>query len=242
MKTLVAFCVLVLALLAETAVAQSVVIKTKVAVYTRPKPISEYKKTFTIRYPVVKARTAALSRKIERAISYSAVLDLNIKEEIGEFQWLHEADYVVGYNKNWILSIELSMDGSGAYPDGQSKTVVIDLHNGQLVKPLDVFTDLNGLAAMARRSQSAEIKKAISAIKADPEASDIDTKDLFGESKFTVAELNEFAVSDKGVTFYYDYGFPHVIQALEPDGKYFFTWQQLKPFIRKDGLLGMFVS
>ena len=50
-----------------------------------------------------------------------------------------------------------------------------------------------------------------------------------------------FPISDEGVTFYYDYGFPHVIQALAPDGQYFFKWAELKPFIKPDGLLARFV-
>ena len=39
------------------------------------------------------------------------------------------------------------------------------------------------------------------------------------------------------MTFKYDYGFPHVIQALQPEGKFFFTWEQLRPFLVPGGLL-----
>jgi hypothetical protein len=39
----------------------------------------------------------------------------------------------------------------------------------------------------------------------------------------------------------YDYGFPHVIEALEPSNEIFLPYSQLKPFIRTDGLLARFV-
>ena len=55
-------------------------------------------------------------------------------------------------------------------------------------------------------------------------------------------KLDEFSISDKGVTFLYDYGFPHAIQALEPDGRYFFTWAQMKQHIKRGGLLAKFIN
>ncbi|MEP6847432.1 MAG: hypothetical protein ABI999_01160 [Acidobacteriota bacterium] len=48
-------------------------------------------------------------------------------------------------------------------------------------------------------------------------------------------------MSDTGITILYDYQFPHVALAVQPDGRYFFTWQQLKPFIKQGGLLHQFV-
>ena len=64
---------------------------------------------------------------------------------------------------------------------------------------------------------------------------------LFSETNFTTADFKEFSVNDKGVTFYYDYGFPHVLEALQPSGEFMLDWRTLKPFIRRDGLLGRFV-
>ena len=62
------------------------------------------------------------------------------------------------------------------------------------------------------------------------------------ERTFTADDLEGFSVGDDGVTFTFDYGFPHVVKALEPDGKYFMTWNELRPFIKRGGLLGRFVS
>lgn len=241
MKFFISVIILVACALAAPASAQSVLVTPKKVTYKRPQPTSEYKKNFTITYPKVKASTPALSKKIETTLSYAKVLDLNLKEELGEYQWLEEADYEVGYNKKGLLTIKLFMFGSAAYPDGSSKTLVVDLKTGNRVRPADLFTNLPGLAAMIRKTQSAEVVQATKEIAADPENKDIDPKEFFEGKNFSVKNLDEFAINDSGVTFIYDYNFPHVVQALQPDGEYTYSWQKLKPYIKRGGLLAKFV-
>ena len=144
------------------------------------------------------------------------MLELDLNDELHGSNWLYEADYEVGYNKNGLLSITLSMDGSGAYPDGTSKAVVVDLKTGNRVRAGDVFTNLVGLAAMVRKAQRIEVAKSMKETKTDPDNKDVDPYLLFKGASFTVKDLNEFEVSDNGVTFIYDYGFAHVMQALNP--------------------------
>ena len=107
--------------------------------------------------------------------------------------------------------------------------------------PRDVFTNLEKLAAKAKVKQQAEVEKSLKEIKSDPANKDYLDFSFFENTNFTAENLEEFAVGDKGVTFIYDYGFPHVIFALQPEGRYFFGWAELKPFIRRDGLLAKFV-
>jgi len=218
--------------------AQSVVITGKKVTYVRPRPISEYKKTFTINYPVVKAATTAISKKIETSISYSSVLQLDLKDELTGAQWLDEADYEVGYNNNGVLSMALSMNGSGAYPDGTTKHVVIDLTSGIRVTAKDAFKRLRGLLALIRTAKRNEVVRAVADIKRDREYNEQDPKYLFSDySKYNPVKLDDFSISEAGVTFHYDYGFPHVIQALEPAGEFMFTWRQLRRYIKPGGLL-----
>ena len=227
--------------LSTVAFAQSVVITSKKTTYTRRKPIADFKKTFTINYPKVKASTAALSRKIEAALGYEKNFGFTLKEEMSEIQWLEEAVYEVGYNKNGILSVNLTISGSGAYPDSSGKTVVVDLKTGNKVLASNVFTNINGLIGKLKELQQAEIKQGIEEIKKEPDLAGENPEDLFKESDLKAANLEGFAVDEKGVTFTYDYGFPHAIQALELDGKYFLSWAELKPYIKRTGLLGRFV-
>ena len=112
---------------------------------------------------------------------------------------------------------------------------------GKQLRPADVFTNLGGLAAKVKKAQQAEMKNATEEYKKDPDAADFDASEYFREADFTVKNLNEFTVGDRGVTFIYDYGFPHVALALQPEGRFFYSWAELKPFVRRDGLFGRFV-
>lgn len=221
--------------------AQSVKITPKKVTYKRPNPIADFEKTFTVTYPKVKASTPALSRKIEKTISFEKVGNLNIEGEKTEIQWLEEADYEVGYNKNGILSITLFVTGTGAYPSGFEKTVVVDLKTGNRVTPKEIFINLGRLSAKAKNAQKAEVETSLKEIKSDPANKNYLDFNYFENTNFTVENLKEFAVSDKGITFIYDYGFAHAILALQPEGRYFFGWAELKPFIKRDGLLARFV-
>ena len=223
---------------ATAVAAQTVVITPKKTVYRRPKPQHDFKRTFSIRRPIVKASTPALSKKITAAISPDSVLDIRLRDEMTEYQWLEEADYKTLYNRNGVLSMELWMTGTAAYPDSVTRYVVVDLRTGKRVAIPDAFTQLDELATVIRKAQADEVKEATVEIRKDPDAR---PEDLFSETNFTPADLKEFSVNDKGVTFYYDYGFPHVLEALQPSGEFTFDWNTLKPFIRRGGLLGRFV-
>ncbi len=220
---------------------QSVTITPKKVTYKRPKPISEYKKTFEITYPKVKAATPALSKKIEDTISYQKNSNLDLKDELNDGQWLETAEYAINYNKNGLLDIILSTEGSAAYPSTYNKEIIVDLKTGNRVTAQNVFIKIPALAAAVRKMQLAEIKKSQADYKKDPESADFDGSEYFNSAKYTAKSLDDFKISDKGVTFTYNYDFPHVVLALQPDGEYFFSWTQLKTFIKADGLLGRFV-
>ena len=66
-------------------------------------------------------------------------------------------------------------------------------------------------------------------------------KEALQNATFGMENLDNFSVNNRGVTFLYDFGFPHVIKALEPSGRYFFSYERLKEHINQDGLLGVFV-
>ena len=96
--------------------AQSVIVTPKKTTYKRPKPLANFKKSFTVIRPQVKGINATLAKKVETTISYEKNFEFSVKEEINEIQWLEEANYTVDYNKNGILGVTLSVNGSGAYP------------------------------------------------------------------------------------------------------------------------------
>ncbi len=240
-KTIFAlFLILSFTLITSTISAQTITVTPVEKTYKRPKPESEWKKEFTVTRPRVKGTTPALAKKIEAAISYETNLNFKLQEEIKEYQWLQGATYELDYNKRGVLGVTLSMEGNGAYPSTSTTPVIVNIKTGTKVTPKEVFTNIAGLVTKLKAKLKAEIKQAIVDIKKDfPEEED--PASLFENSNFTAKNLKEFTVSDKGVTFWYDYGFPHVILARQPEGRYFMTWAQLKPHIKPGSLFAQFV-
>ena len=104
----------------------------------------------------------------------------------------------------------------------------------------EVFT----LRTMLDGKLHAELKEILVSLKdskSDPEDVRIATEAQEPLS-YTIENLDDFEVGTKGVTFLYDAGYPHVIQAFEPNGRYFFSYSELKPFIKREGPLGQFIQ
>jgi len=227
--------------LAGIAYSQSVVITKRTVTYTRSKPQADHKRTFKVNYPVIKAVTPAVARKIKGHLDYFKLWDMTLQEELNEFQWLEQADFDVKFNDRGILCVMMFVEGSAAYPSGDTKFVVISTKTGNRLRAADLFTDRTKLISKLDGLLQKEIAEAKTELRKQPDSADIDADDLFAGKRFTAASLETFIVTREGVEFYYDYGFPHVIQALEPVGEFKFTWVEIKPFIRRDGLLATFV-
>jgi len=177
-----------------------------------------------------------------------ARFETTLQENLGEYDWLTDLYYKVNFNKNGILDISLTQEGVGVYPDGQTVDLVINLETGRPVKFNDVFKPamsekLASLVVKKLAIEKAEIIRHIDNNGFGEESAEekAANKQQINDLRFTVENLNEFSVSDRGATILYDAGFPHVIRAMEPEGRYFFTWRELKPFIHPDGLLARFV-
>ncbi|NNF00890.1 MAG: hypothetical protein HKN25_17875 [Pyrinomonadaceae bacterium] len=215
----------------------SLKIASKKVSYTRKgENIPDHKKTFEVNYPVISGlKDPSTSKKVESAISYWKNFGTTLEENIGDYTWLYSLDYKINYNKNSILDISLYMEGSGAYPSTHVKNLVIDLKTGRRVNIADTFTNIGKLLVKIEKAQRVAIAKAA-------QEDEITLEELNEEirrnSRYT---LEEFSINDKGVTFLFDYGFPHAIKALEPDGRNFFTWKEMRPHIKPNSLLGKFI-
>lgn len=236
MKNKTIFFILATAVLSVPVFTQ-VTITAKKTTYTRPKPLADYKKKFTITYPKVRASTPALSKKIESTISYERSFDFKLKDELTDYQWLEDASYDVIYNKGKILCLSLMMEGSAAYPSSSTRYLVVDTSTGNQARPADVFTNNSKLLAKLVKMKDEEVAKTIADLKADP-TMDEDVSLFFNDAEtYHKVKLDEFTVTSKGVTFHHDYGFPHVAQALQPTGEFFLSWKNIKPYIKSGGLL-----
>lgn len=198
-----------------------------------------------VRYPIVSGLSDAMvQRRIQTALSMKNVFDSSL-EEFRRNPGLLSFDYKVDYNRNYLLDITFTGESEGAYPDTGIKHFLMNLKTGKVVKAAEAFNrdSLNTLAGMVDKKLKAEVAELLKANE-DDKSSDADAKSYVNDElkklRIGVQNLDEFSVSDKGVTFRFDAGFPHAIQALQPDGKYFFSYAELRAHIKNSGPLGIF--
>ena len=201
----------------------------------------------TINMPVISGlKPLAVLNKVRSHLALKNIFDTSLAEYRRD-AWLTEFDYTVNYNKNSILDITFMQSGVGAYPDTHVKHVVINLKNGDIMKARDVFkpASLAALSAMVDEKLQTELR---SILKDGEGRSDLSAEDrqrmreMYGGLKFEASNLDDFQVGDAGVTFLFDAGFPHAVQAFEPEGKYFFSYAELAPHISPGSLLANLVK
>jgi len=226
-------------------VEDSVLIEKRTEVLKRGESAPAHRKEALINYPVVTGlKDSAVLQRVQTAVSLKKIFGSSLDElraEVKEDWWLSEIRYQVNYNKHFILDLTFIRSGMGAYPSEMAEHRVINLKTGNLLSASDVFdpSSLNTLVGMVNQAMQAEVQRKMKEM--DKEYRGIVTGDLEGV-KFRRKNLDHFSVSDKGVTFLYDFGFPHAIKALEPSGRYFFSYEKLKAYIKREGLLGPFVQ
>jgi hypothetical protein len=180
-------------------------------------------------------------RRVRSTFDFKNIFGYSL-QEYREDSWLSEFSYVTNYNSNYLLDITFTQSGMSAYPDEQTKHFLVNLRDGSTVKPADVFesSKLNQIVALIDRQLQLEIKR-LDRENRDPEIRD-SVREAYEQLKFELKDLDDFSVGPKGITFLYDAGFPHAIKALEPRGRYFFSYSALRSVIKRDGPLGQFVD
>jgi hypothetical protein len=198
------------------------------------------RKRAIITYPVVIGpRDSLVLRKIRATFDFKNIFGSSLADYRSD-TWLSEFAYKVNYNRNYILDITFTQEGVGAYPDGGYKHFAINLRTGELIRAADAFDPATHekLAAIVNAQLQAENQETIKQVGSEDRAS---AEELLKDLKFTTSNLGDFAVSDQGITFLFDAEFPHAVQAFEPSGSYFLSYAELKPYVKRDGPLGVFV-
>jgi hypothetical protein len=226
---------------AEEGMPSVVLQKRRVVIVRTGKFVRDFpeRKRAVVNYPVVVGpRNSAVLRKIRALFDFKNIFGSSLAEYRRD-TWLSEFDYKVNYNRNFILDITFMQDGIGAYPDTHTKHFAINLRNGELIRAADAFnsSSLDELAALVDKKLQTENQETIRDSGDDRETA----RDLLKDLKFKASNLDEFSISDKGVTFLYDAEFPHVVQAFQPVGQYFFSFAELKGYIKDGGPLSVFV-
>jgi hypothetical protein len=199
-----------------------------------------------IHYPVLKtAMDKALAGRIQEAIGLKAGTGSTLEEwksEVRESSWLTEIDYEISFNKGSILNVIYTTAGMGAHPSESSKSLVVDLRMGKPLLAADLFkrASLPALAARVNKSLRAAVAATLKEWGSEIEGMEKD-EDL-KNARFKVENLDNYRIDDRGITFLYEFDFPHVILAAEPSEEYFLSFQELKPFMDEKGLLAPLAS
>lgn len=227
---------------------RAVIQRRRVVLIRSPKLAKQFphKKRALVTYPIVSGLSnPAVARRVRALLDFKNIFDYSLKE-YREDAWLAEFSYEVNHNGNSLLDITFRQSGSGAYPDDHEKHFLINLRDGKLVKASDAFASdkLALLAAAVDRKLQEELRQLASEMAKDKDAGQEEResmKQAYENLKFEISNLDDFSINGKQITFRYDAGFPHVIQALAPVGRYVFSYAELKPYIKLDGPLGQFV-
>lgn len=188
--------------------------------------------------PVVTGLRPPIVKRIRKELELKKVLGPHYM--FYKHDWMYGFDYRVTYNRNHILAFTFSWT---AYFADHEKGMVFDLRDGSLIKPQDLFREdrVPELVKLIDQKLQAELEQVIR----DYEGP-LDLRRLLKGQHHpltgTLEDLAEFAINDKGITFFYDAGYDHRTARFEPEGRYFFKYSELKSFLKPNTVVSQFVE
>jgi hypothetical protein len=220
----------------------SITLKTKTAVLQYGKKGAAFPdgKQAIVQYPMASGLAdAVLMKKVQEAISLKQVLGQSLAEMQKNYldnNWLTDVSYRVNYNQDNILDLTYLISGSAAYPSNFEKHVSVSLKTGKVLRARDLFK-AEGFGAIAKviepMMQQEILQKIAEFQKKDPDINE----NLFSKHHFQAKNVEDFIIGKTGVTFLYNFDFPHVIKAAEPSGAYLIPYRKLTRYICQDGAL-----
>lgn len=205
---------------------------------------SSIKYTKELEWPVIKnIPDEQVLLKINKILDFDKTIEFT-EFDATENNGITSVGFDVNYDKNNILSLTVHVSTYGAYPDEFSTNYLINLKNAELVTLSDIFyqNKINDLVGILNKKLQENVNEAINQnpqLKQDINCNRGMEGCMYPDGfTFTEENLKNFVITSDGIKFAYDFGFPHVSQALEPNGVMILTYSQLKDYISKEGLLG----
>lgn len=186
-------------------------------VWTRPgttKPTT----SFEVTLPRVRVVDPVAQGRIDAALTPEALLG-DPQAQIEADGWVDAARFETTLNRDAVLSLLVTVEGSGAYPDSYNRAVVLDLLTGGQIGA-DTLSDAGRTALVARVSEEVAQRKAA----ADPEV-----QEMLAPVAFTDRDLVGFEATEQGLGFFVPWGLPHAIAAASPDPVVTVAWAEVAP-------------
>lgn len=186
--------------------------------------------------PVVTGLRPPVLKRVQKALEMKNVLGSHIYNGMYKGSGMFGYEYRVTYNRNYILSIGFTYN---AYFAQHSRQLTFDLRDGRLLTVNDLFVEerMQDLVKLVDQKLREEIEEIV-------RGDDQKRRWLEGQGvlKVTVADLDEFGVDDKGITIFYKAGFHHTAKDVEPEGRYFFTYSELKNYLKPGTVVSQFIK
>jgi hypothetical protein len=180
-----------------------------------------------------------ISDRINAVISIDSVCGESIKEIQLNYKdcncGIVGGRFDVNYNKKNILSLTISVETMSAYPDVLIRNYNFNTKTGTVIF-LDSLLKKDSIPSLISKfnnelSKRMEEAKAIAFEDAEMAQETDFINNLFDKREFLKEDLKNFIITDKGITFTFEFGFPHVAQALEPASDFFISRENLKPYL-----------
>lgn len=148
------------------------------------------------------------------------------------------------YHAHCILGIRYNGEWMGAYPTSFSGNINYDLQTGDSLLTTDFIAadKMNELLAHCNTKLQQNIDDNRKTLVAGDGLEEVAQYLEQYPPLFTMDKINDYSISDSGVTWVYEIGFPHVMKGLEPDGHVTLSRAELQPLLKKDGPLGFMVQ
>lgn len=137
--------------------------------------------------------------------------------------------FEVNFNRDGLLDLSIVHETMGAYPDSYVEHFLFDTATGARLTGAEVLVaDTSALVAKLDATLQAAIAEARTG---NTDCVTADDDPYTGDFHVTADTLKDLAITDRGAVFAYDFDFPHVIQACEPDGTMVVPLAELAPYL-----------
>ncbi|MCD4793066.1 MAG: hypothetical protein K8R54_07540 [Bacteroidales bacterium] len=196
-------------------------------------------------YPEFECDNKALQKRLLYKLSSGAITGTSVEElreqiksneETGMIDGFVESSYTIEYNKNCIISISTNIVTGGAHFYYSSGVYNVDLHSGMDIEITDIIKEekLIDLVTLCNNILQEKIQNQI---KENDFSKAPEIIDMLESCYFGTYTLLQFYITEGVLNFNYDFDFPHVYKAAEPDGHISVPFKDIKDYIKPDGPL-----